>query len=308
MASCPPLGHLATERFSLAELRIRIPRINDSAWDYQTLSRIWNEARSASPGRQVLFDFTDCMFIRPNAVVVLGGLCRMILREGGSVLFLASTMSASVLSVLQQNGFAHAMGASDVPWPGNAIPYREYSSPERDAIVTSLRADWLGRGWISVSDALADAIMGQVWELFTNAFEHGKSPIGVISCGQFFPKSRELLLSIADFGIGIPANVSLYRGADCSGSEAMSAAFKRGFTTSNATYPRGMGLDLVKEFVQKANGCLEIFSYGGHARIDAHGERYQTIPPVFDGTLVQIKIQCDDRFYRLSNELDQSFF
>lgn len=233
----------------------------------------------------------------------------MLIRNGRNVLFLSNTMRSDVLMNLTQNGFAHAMGASQTPWRGNAIPYKEFSTPDQTHIVSSLRQDWLGRGWISVSDGLADAIMGQIWELFTNAFEHSRSPIGVISCGQHLPKCRQLLLTIADFGVGIPSNVSSYLGKACSHDEAMRMAFSRGFTTTNSAVPRGMGLDLVKDFVQKANGCLELFSYGGYARVDTSGESYENIGPIFAGTLVQIRLSCDDRFYLLSNELNsQPFF
>jgi hypothetical protein len=288
---------------------ISIPRLNDQRWDFLQLQAIWRQAFSAPAGHAVHFDFSVCDFLRPNAVVVLGGLARMLTLYGRQVLFRSDTMRAEVLANLTQNGFAHAMGASQTPWRGNAIPYQEFVTADKEQIVASLRRDWLGRGWIAVSEALADAIMGQVWELFTNAFEHSSSPVGVITCGQHLPKYRQLLLTIADFGVGIPANVSAYLGRPCTSDEAMRHAFSRGFTTTNGMVPRGMGLDLVKDFVQKANGCLELFSYDGYARIDSDGESYQNVGPIFAGTLVQIRLSCDDRFYLLSNELNsQPFF
>ncbi|MBT8767562.1 ATP-binding protein [Metapseudomonas boanensis] len=288
---------------------ISIPRLNDELWDYMQLARIWQATVSAPPRSEVHFEFLGCDFLRPNAVVILGGLIRLLQGAGRIVRVHANTMRDSVQANLMQNGFLHAMGASCNPWRGNAIPYQEFTVADEERIVSSLRNDWLGRGWISVSDRLAYAIMGQVWELFINAFEHGQSPIGVICCGQHFPRRRELLLSIADFGVGIPANVRDFLQRDCHGGDAMMQAFHRGFSTAGSAMPRGMGLDLVKEFVQKTNGCLEIFSYDGHARVDAQGERYQNIGPIFAGTLVQIRLRCDDKFYLLSNELnEQPFF
>jgi len=287
---------------------ILVPRLNDQIWDFRKLHEIWQQAFSAPPGNAIYFDFSRCDFLRPNAVVVLGGLARMLTQQGRTVMFLGGTMRPSVLANLTQNGFAHAMGASLTPWRGNAIPYKEFSDPNESLIVASLRHDWLGRGWISVSEALADAIMGQIWELFTNAFEHSSSPIGVFSCGQHFPRHRQLLLTIADFGVGIPSKVQSYLGYPCPSDESMRHAFCPGFTTTDTPVPRGMGLDLVKDFVQKANGCLELFSQDGYARVDADGERYENIGPIFAGTLVQIRLSCDDRFYLLSNELNQQPF
>lgn len=299
-------------RFSglvLSIFTIFVPRLNDQRWDYLQLSAIWRQAFSAPAGYAIHFSFLGCDFLRPNAVVVLGGLARMLNLHGREVLFLSNTMRADVLANLTQNGFAHAMGASQTPWRGNAIPYQEFQLASKEQVVSSLRQNWLGRGWISVSEALADAIMGQVWELFTNAFEHADSPVGVITCGQYFPRPKELLLTIADFGVGIPAKVSSYLGRPCSPDEAMRCAFSRGFTTTGSIVPRGMGLDLVKDFVKNANGCLELFSRDGYARVDSAGESYQDIGPIFAGTLVQIRLNCDNRFYLLSNELNnQPFF
>lgn len=87
-------------------------------------------------------------------------------------------------------------------------------------------------------------------------------------------------------------------------------AFTAGNSTSRrASGPRGVGLDLLKEFVRKVQGCLQVFSHDGYARIDADGETYQDLRCSFEGTLVQVRLRCDDKVYQLSNELNtQPFF
>jgi hypothetical protein len=42
----------------------------------------------------------------------------------------------------------------------------------------------LGRGWVNVSARLRDAIVGNMAEVYLNAFEHGQSRAGVFTCGQ----------------------------------------------------------------------------------------------------------------------------
>jgi hypothetical protein len=80
-------------------------------------------------------------------------------------------------------------------------------------------------------------------------------------------------------------------------------AFVKGHTTQfQQTFPRGMGLQLLKDFVQKANGVMRVFSHDGRARIDHRGETYENSQPFFEGTLVQIRLLCDDKHYMLSNE------
>ncbi len=65
---------------------------------------------------------------------------------------------------------------------------------------------------------------------------------------------------------------------------------------------RGMGLDRLKEFVRLNQGCLEVFSHDGYARIDRQTERYETHGTTFEGTLLNISLQCDDRYYCFKSE------
>ena len=284
-------------------LTLNIPRINDERRDFNTLARLWRAVTEAGDGVDVHFDFARCDFLRPNAVVFLGGLTHLIWNRGGTVCFLDDTMQEKVRVNLLQNGFAHAMGAGTPPWQGHSIPYREYPEQDQQEIARMLRDDWLGRGWINISRALANSIVGQMWEIFTNAFEHSSSPVGVFSCGQHLPSRRELLLAVADFGVGIPSNVRLFHNTHFTAADTMRWAFQRG--TSTAQQPasaRGVGLDLLKEFVRASGGRMEVFSHDGYARVDAQGETYETLPAFFEGTLVQVCLRCDDRCYRLSNE------
>lgn len=289
----------------MTELTISVPRLNDELWDAQQLVSIWQQVDEAGDGAEVRFDFSRCDFLRPNAVAFFGGLARVIEHRGGKPSFLVETMRGKVKINLLQNGFAHAMGAGIPAWQGNAIPYQEHLSQDKDKIIESLKRDWLGRGWISVSAELANRIAGRTWEIFANAFEHSNTPVGVYSCGQYFPQRRELLLAVADFGVGIPSNVRIYLGCpEMTACDAMRWAFTGGHTTQpRQTFPRGLGLDLLKEFVQKANGVMQVFSHDGRVRIDRRGETYENTQPFFEGTLVQIRLLCDDKHYMLSNEV-----
>jgi hypothetical protein len=81
---------------------------------------------------------------------------------------------------------------------------------DKEILADYLKTKWLGCGWIHVSPSLQDAIVGRVWEIYANAFEHAQSSIGVFSCGQHYPKMKELKLTVVDFGVGIPSNVRLF--------------------------------------------------------------------------------------------------
>ena len=139
---------------------------------------------------------------------------------------------------LAQQGFLAAFGCPGGPWTGNSIPYREDHAIDKAGLMDYLKTKWLGRGWINVSPPLRDAIVGRVWEIYENAFEHSKSSIGLFSCGQHFPNKRRLLLTVVDFGVGIPANVRAFFGnQQIRADHALAWAFQPGTTTK----PNGMG-------------------------------------------------------------------
>lgn len=292
------------------DITLRIPWLNDSIQDFYQLAQLWSQVVNAYNQASFRFDFSSCGFLRPNAVAFLGGLAKLIQYRGGRVWFDTNTIQPAIFNNLSQNGFAHAMGFGYLPWGGNSIPYREDIYENQNAIVQYLKQIWLGRGWVNVSPALANGIAGQMWEIYTNAFEHSQTPIGVFSCGQHFPNIGELILAVADFGVGIPSNVRFhYDTPDIRGGDAMRWAFARGNSTSRrCNFSRGVGLDLLREFIRLNQGHLEIYSHDGYARVDSQGESYENLPLFFEGTLVIVRLVCDDSFYRLSNEQAASPF
>src|SRR5208283_4930747 len=181
---------------------------------------------------RVIVEFNDCQFLQQNAVILLGGMARAVVNRGGAVRFLSDTMTAAVRENLRRNGFLSVFGGERAPKAkGNSIPYREHGNADKAEVMDYLRCEWLGRGWISISDQLRDAIIGDVWEIYTNATEHSESPIGVISCGQYYPKKRRIKLTVVDYGIGIPGNVRRFTKRMVSASSALKWAFTSGTST-----------------------------------------------------------------------------
>jgi signal transduction histidine kinase len=117
-----------------------------------------------------------------------------------------------------------------------------------------------------------------------------------------------LKLTVVDFGVGIPSNVRLFRRTpNIAAASAIRWAFQRGTTTKPNGTGRGLGLDLLKEFVQLNQGRLEVFSHDGYALIGEGQERYETRQSYFEGTLVNITLRCDERHYRLADEVAPEF-
>lgn len=298
----------------MAQKVVQIPTLNDRASNFQQLFNIWSQVNDYF--EEVRFDFSRCRFLRPNAVVFLGGLARLIESRLGSVVFDWSTLrNNAVMTNLCQNGFAGTFGFPSSGWDGNSIPYREDKTLDMNGIMDYLTYNWIGKGWMHVSDRLRDAIAGKMWEIYNNAFEHSGTAIGVFSCGQHFWRRNDLILSVVDFGRGIPANVRTFLRqhvdeelvSRVSGAACMKWAFERGNSTCMGGVARGLGLDLLKEFVRMNQGKLEVYSNEGYAIIDKDGERYENRDISFEGTVVHITLRCDENLYRFSDESELPF-
>lgn len=288
---------------------IFIPRINDEPQDFDTLFKIWNDIHNK---KQIELNFSLCTFLKQNAVVFIGGMICHIESNGGAVTLNTDSLIDPIKANLEQNGFLYAMGKSGAPWDGNSIPYREDQIYDSDSISQYLEEKWIAKCGMSIEPDLAHMIVGNVLEIYANAFTHSNSEIGVFSCGQKYPNLEKLKITVIDFGIGIPGSVRDYLkdiGEDyqISDERALQMAFHEGFSTKPK--PGGMGLKLLKEFVQKNEGRLDIYSHSGHAIVDVNGEQYQKMESFFKGTVVNISLKRDQKFYYLRDDkFEQPYF
>lgn len=277
--------------------------LNDKPSDFNSLFNIWDQYHNA---QNLHIDFSSCGFLRQNAVAFLGGMIYNIRSRGGKVSVDSDSMSSEISANLAQNGFLSAIGEDASSWIGNSIPYRHDLSCNTNSITRYLKERWIGRDWIHVSDTLADDITSNVWEIYVNAFEHSCSPIGVFSCGQYFPNIKELTLTVVDFGIGIPGSVREYLESinytdDISNNKALELAFQDGFTTKPQS-PRGIGLEMLKEFIQLNEGRMDVYSHDAHGIILNGRERYIERNAFFKGTVVNITLKCDEVYYYSEEE------
>ncbi|KGA95678.1 hypothetical protein AJ85_04730 [Alkalihalobacillus alcalophilus ATCC 27647 = CGMCC 1.3604] len=110
-----------------------------------------------------------------------------------------------------------------IPWLSNAI---------------NLEQEYL----VDVSECLL--------EIFNNIKEHAKAQIGCVFA-QHFPKNNEVIISVSDFGVGIPNTVrTVCPGID--DDEALLKSVQKGFT-SKKDKSGGAGLDILLQNVLENN-------------------------------------------------------
>lgn len=294
-------------------MRIYIPTINDTVKDFQALFSL---QQLIDQSLNVEFDFSHCSSLKPHAIALIGGLARSVEKRGGTVHFEWKTCENRVLHHLIRNEFVRAFGSDIQTQAYDSIPYREHTLKDKASIMEYLKKYWLGRGWVGVSPLLKSKILGNVWEIYENAFGHSHSPIGVISCGQYYRSSGKLQLAVTDLGMGIAQNVQNYFSAQIArilggpilgnyssidDEGALEWAFTEGMSTRQGA-AAGLGLKLLKEFIRVNGGQLQVFSNHAYVEIDKNGEQYHRQEESIKGTIVNISLQCDNRYYCLAVE------
>lgn len=278
---------------------IYISRLNDEIEDFEKLFRIYDQVFKSN--EDIVLDFSKCSFFRHNAVAFLGGIIRKTLGQNRNVSVNMESIPIKVKENLINNGFFNEMGLikEERNSPGNSIPYKEMQELDDEFVVGYLNDKWLGRGWINISEELANEIIGNVYEIFTNAFEHSESKHGVFICGQRYPKLNQLRFTLVDFGKGIPKNVKEYLDDPHMPVETALrwAMVKRNSTRRNTEYEGGLGLDVLGSFIENNHGKLEIYSEEGYLLLDDEGISTQVVSGFFPGTIINISFNCDEKYY-----------
>ena len=281
---------------------VHIPTLTDSRADFEILFGIARRVHGFYE-KDIVLDFSNCTFLMQNAISVIGGLAKLAENHGNELEFAWSTVRPTVARNLARNGLMEFLGKPALKVSRTAVPFRHDAGLVEDELVSYLYDSWIGKGRVHLSEALKGAIVGKACEIYVNAFDHGHSPVGVFTSGQHYPKRNLLKLCVVDFGVGIPDNVRGHlKDPKKSGAESMEWAFRRGNSTKKTEgIARGLGLDILREFVKINNGILEVYSHDGQAIVD-DSQNFTSRSAIFPGTLVNITFSCDESFYRLASE------
>lgn len=282
---------------------VHIPTLHDYDDDFRYLFGTWDSVRKRTD--DVYLNFSQCRFLKNNAVAFIGGMKAELALAGRRMEFNALEMDPNVREILTANGFLASFGYLQTHHDNDSIPYRHDKCADGEAILNYLTREWLKEDWLYFDDDLRYAIGGQLWEVYANAFEHSAARTGVFTCGGHFPRSHTIGLTVVDFGKSITANVRSFlmsHGLDDvpTGAQCMRWAFQEGTSTSDLLIGRGLGLSLLKTFVRKNRGCMQVFSGDGYARVDEHADKYRRMKVPFPGTLVNILLEEEPFRVRLS--------
>jgi len=215
----------------------------------------------------------------------------------------------SIAQILSKNGFLSNYGRQKRPdtW-GTTIPYQRFDVKDDRYFASYIERELVNRHEMpKMSDGLLKKFRESVFEIFSNAVGHSRTELGIFSCGQFFPKRKRLDFSVVDLGIGIRRNVKENAGLDLAADKAIAWATEGRNTTKRGRIPGGLGLKLLREFIDLNRGRIQIVSDAGYW-ISWQGKvQSGRLNHAFPGTVVSLEINTSDtQSYVLLSEVSES--
>lgn len=187
---------------------------------------------------------------------------------------------------------------------GTTIPYRRFQPDENRYFATYLNRHLVGKGIPAMTEGLGRRFRDSILEIFVNAAMHSETRLGIFACGQFFPTSHRLDFCLADAGIGIRSKIEKELKLPLEPGEAIQWALQDGNTTRRGNIPGGLGLKLLREFVAKNQGRIQIVSDRGYWEFAGGQETVRLLDSPFPGTVVNLEIDtADTKSYCLSSEI-----
>ncbi|WP_292993416.1 ATP-binding protein [Nitrosomonas sp.] len=283
-------------------MKFIFPDIRHDQSGFQALVRLENEASSY---------FLDDVEIDMNATTWFDAdMCAAF----GAILYRLSdnlntirltNICSSVEKILSKNGFLSHYGREKIPdrW-GTTIPYRRFDVKDDRYFADYIENELIHRAEMpAMSHGLLKKFRESIFEIFSNAVLHSNSELGIFSCGQFFPNRQRLDFSVADLGVGMRQNIQDNTGLILSAEDAIHWSTEGRNTTKRGPIPGGLGLKLLREFIDLNGGCIQIVSDAGYWRRENKKTITAPLNYPFPGTVVTVEINtADTNSYKLVSE------
>lgn len=156
-----------------------------------------------------------------------------------------------------------------------------------------------------MSAGVKEKMVEGIYEIFVNAQIHSETNF-IYTCGQFFPNKNKVEFTIVDTGIGFKNKINKRFNANLNSMQAIKWAIQDKKTTKEGV-SGGIGLAVLKEFVEKNKGKMQIVSDDGFYQIDCSIVTIRRFNGAFPGTIVNLQFKTDDKSnYSLKNEIDSN--
>lgn len=249
---------------------------------------------------KVVFDFTKTPFLQPYHLTSLACLIEEY-KQSGATIQVNSKKKTEVGTFLKYTKFENF-------WvPGfdrnfcfrseitNTMPIWKNESERIDSFATRAQEFYSSH---SIKGKDLTPLRLTVVEALNNISDHSDSKVSGFVSTQYFKSKSELVISICDFGKGIPWKVNQYLKQEgekqVKDIDALLKALEKGFSTKSNPRNRGFGLDTILSNVKASNGEMEIVSNRAYLSKKMQGSRMKIVRDdlqfSFPGTYLVIKL------------------
>lgn len=272
---------------------------------YAFIDQVIDENYDSRCGK-IVFNFSNLNFIYPAAVTVLSNLIEFLRLSKVKISFIGHSpnqVNSAAISYLDDSGFfkqylKHSLRDHAVV-RSTTLPLELVEYSKSYEYMGFRLIPWLARN-LDVDERALSTIKVCFQEIFNNINDHSQVKIGC-SFAQYYPQKNELIMTISDFGVGIPYNIRKDI-QDITDHEAIEKACEQGYTTQTTGRNRGAGLDiLIKNVVLKNGGTLIIQSRHGMMSCLRQNHQLKKVPRAVDGfypgTLIQLHLNTSQFIY-----------
>jgi len=211
--------------------------------------------------------------------------------RSGNQIFCLNTRP-NVRNVLQRNKLFQS---TIIDRRGTTMPVREFGLEQFLSFSEYAKRHLARPEMPKMTPALTNKFFEGVDELFANSALHSKAQVGVIVCGQFYPRTGVLDFAIVDGGISIPVSLRESGKPQRSDAAAIEWAMTTGHTTRQGDIPGGLGSKVLREFVGLNEGRLMIVSGSGLWLQNKTTVSTERLSDSFPGTIVVLEINTSDK-------------
>ena len=244
-------------------------------------------------------DFSRLSFIRSPGVAFLSNFSHWIMDQGTTVTFSNLDINKDAIKYLDDSMFfkqhlRKKLNPSSKCRP-TTIPLKQVARRECHAWLEFDFLPWL-MGHSGLTKTSLAEVVTCLKELFNNIDDHTKHEHGCVF-GQWHPKEKQIIISIADFGLGIPNTVRRIQ-PDLNDTDAILKAVEDRFSSMSLPTNRGAGLHiLLLNIVQRFCGRVTIRSMAGLVEFDNRNGMIYATPRTnvgfCVGTTIDLVIRTD---------------
>lgn len=286
------------------EIIVYVPRkIENNIEGFQFFIELYKTFKE-SYGKKVILNFSKTRWLEANLSAILGAILSFGL-VGNRIGI--KRVSKSISKILIKNKFFESFGIVENldDLFETIIRYSQFAEGDKVKFQRYLKEEFIPRLNLSMSDEFSKELRGNLEEVFQNSRIHGKCD-NIHVCGQYFYSNKKVKFTIVDLGKTIYQNYTEYFGEEISDEFAIDWATKDGNSTKDIDETGGIGLFQLCEFIRENGGKIQIVSSRGYweencEKIITHKYKYP-----FDGTIVNIEVNVDNKLYLSKNEKDNS--